>query len=125
MLEASCEILSSTELPSLICGVILRMLPTSSRWMVWNGLTTPPVPLTPWFVYWPVTNGTSCAILISASSLSSVTIEGVAMMFVLPMPPTARITAAQLVPLVDDLAEAHRQAARQAGDGCRDSARPG
>jgi len=44
MLDASCEILSRTELPSLICGVILRMLPTSSRWMVWNGLTLPPVP---------------------------------------------------------------------------------
>jgi hypothetical protein len=51
-------------------------------------------------VYWPVTNGTSCAILISASSLSSVTIEGVAMMLVLPMPPSARITAAQLMPVL-------------------------
>ena len=98
MLEASCEILSSTESPSLICGVILRMLPTSSRLIVWNGFTCPPAPEMPWFVYWPVTNGTSCAILISASSLSSVTIDGVAMMFVLPMPFSARISAAQLVP---------------------------
>jgi len=39
MLEASCEILRTTESPSLIWGVIFRMLPTSSRWMVWNGLT--------------------------------------------------------------------------------------
>jgi len=70
------------------------MLPTSSRWMVWNGFTTPPGVETPWLVYWPVTNGTSWAILISASSLSSVTIDGVAMMLVLPMPPMARMTAA-------------------------------
>ena len=101
MLEASCEIFSITESPSLICGVILRMLPTSSRWMVWNGLLNAlsrrRCP-SRWSVYWPVTNGTSCAILISASSLSSVTIDGVAMMLVLPWPPMARISAAQLKP---------------------------
>ena len=60
----------------------------------------PVLPSTPVFVYWPVRNGTSCAILISASSLSSVTIEGVAMMLVLPIAARcARISAAQLVPL--------------------------
>ena len=27
----------------VICGVTLRMVPTSSRWMVWKGFTVPPV----------------------------------------------------------------------------------
>ena len=29
--ESSCSILSCTELPSLMCGVTFRMVPTSSR----------------------------------------------------------------------------------------------
>ena len=95
-LEASCEILSATESPSLICGVILRMLPTSSRSRSGRGCSRRR--RSPSVVNCPVMNGTSCAILISASSLSSVTIEGVAMMLVLPMPFSARISAAQLVP---------------------------
>ena len=95
--EASCEILSATESPSLICGVILRMLPTSSRVTVWKGFCTPPPVVS--VVNCPVMKGTSWAILISASSLSRVTIEGVAMMLVLPRPSSARISAAQLIPL--------------------------
>ncbi len=58
MLEVSCSIFSFTPLPSLICGVIFSFVPTSWRWMVWNGLTVPTFAL-PAFVNWPVTNGTS------------------------------------------------------------------
>jgi hypothetical protein len=69
-------------------------------------------------------NGTSCAILISASSLSSVTIEGVAMMLVLPMPFSARIRAAQLVPFSFDLAEAQRRSPSAPPQSSRGSVRP-
>jgi hypothetical protein len=56
--------------PSLICGVIFRIVPTSCAG--WSGKDSPVVPpvLPPVLVNWPVTNGTSCATLISASSLS-------------------------------------------------------
>jgi hypothetical protein len=69
MLELSCSIFSVTASPPLICGVILRIVPTSWRWMVWNGFTCPLL-LFRVFVYCPVMNGTSCATLISASWLS-------------------------------------------------------
>ena len=97
MLELSCSILSITESPSLICGVILRMVPTSCRWIVWKGFRLLPV-LPPVLVYCPVTNGTSCATLISASWLSIVTIEGVAIMLVVESPRSARSTAAKSTP---------------------------
>ena len=45
MLELSCSILSITESPSLICGVTFRIVPTSWRWMVWNGASGVPPPL--------------------------------------------------------------------------------
>ena len=51
MPEASCSILSRIVSSSVICGVIFRMLPTSLRSMVWNGLTAPPAP--PVLVNWP------------------------------------------------------------------------
>ena len=44
--------MSFTPLPSLICGVIFRLVPTSSRWIVWNGFTLPLLPL-PVLEYWP------------------------------------------------------------------------
>jgi hypothetical protein len=50
--------------------------------------------LAPVFVNCPVTNGTSWPTRISASSLSSVTICGVEMMFVSPSPRSALISAA-------------------------------
>jgi len=44
MLELSIEIFIMTAEPSgEMVGVTLRMVPTSSRWMVWKGLTVPPV----------------------------------------------------------------------------------
>ena len=59
MLELSIEILSITAEPSgEMVGVTLRMVPTSWRWMVWKGLTVPPVTAVV-LVNWPVTNGTS------------------------------------------------------------------
>ena len=42
-LDTSCSIFIMIVPSSVICGVILRMMPTSWRWMVWKGLTTPPV----------------------------------------------------------------------------------
>ena len=110
-LEVSCSIVSFTPLPSLICGVIFRLVPTSSRWIVWNGFTLPLLPL-PVFVNCPVRNGTSWPTLISASSLSSVTICGVETMFVSASPRSAFSIAAQLVPLSRDLADAERDALR-------------
>ena len=97
MLELSCSILSITESPSLICGVTLSSVPTSRRWIVWKGASGVPPPLV--LVYWPVRNGTSCATLISASSLSIVTMDGVAMMLVVESPRSARTTAAKLTPV--------------------------
>ena len=39
--ESSCSILSWMASPSLMCGVTLRMVPTSSRWIVSKGLVVP------------------------------------------------------------------------------------
>ena len=37
--ELSRSIFSRTASPSLICGVSLMIVPTSSRWIVWKGVT--------------------------------------------------------------------------------------
>ena len=95
MLELSIESFIITAVPSAeIVGVTLRMVPTSSRWMVWKGLTAPLVAV-PVLENWPVTNGTSCATLSSASWLSIVMAEGVAMMLVCESLWIARSTAAK------------------------------
>src|SRR5258708_4572822 len=102
MLELSIESFSITELPSAeMVGVTLRIVPTSWRWMVWNGLTTPEVPVAvaAVFVNWPVTNGTSCATFTSASWLSMVTAEGVATTLVFVSPRIARSMAAKFTPV--------------------------
>jgi hypothetical protein len=64
---------------SLICGRMRRVMPTSLRSMVWNGLDK----AVPVFVNWPVTKGTLLPTMILASSLSSVTRFGVEVMLVL------------------------------------------
>ena len=84
---------------ALICGVILRMVPTSSRWTVVKGFTSPLLPVLPVLVYEPVMNGTSCATLSSASWLSIVTADGVAMMLVFESPWMARSIAAKFTPV--------------------------
>jgi len=100
MLDASCEILSRTELPSLICGVILEDV---ADFLALDGLERVDLAAGAGDALarvLPVTERHFLRDLISASSLSSVTIEGVAMMFVFADAATARITAAQLVPPV-------------------------
>ena len=66
---------------SPIWGRMRRVMPTSLRSIVWNGLESDPV--VPVCVYWPVTNGTLLPTTIFASSLSSVTRFGVEAIFVL------------------------------------------
>ena len=61
--------------PSPICGLMRSVRPTSLRSIVWNGLTAP---LPPVFEYEPVRNGTFWPTTIFASSLSSMTMLGVA-----------------------------------------------
>ncbi len=97
MLETSSAISMITASPSLICGVMVSLVPTSWRLMVWNGLTVPVVPVA--LEKLPVRNGTSWPTLISASSLSMVTIDGVPRMLVLASPRNARQQGAQLVPV--------------------------
>ena len=41
-LELSIEIFNITAVPSVDLGVTFRIVPTSSLWMVWKGLTAPP-----------------------------------------------------------------------------------
>ena len=41
MLEVFCSILSLTPVPSLIWGVIVRLVPIAWRWIVWKGLIAP------------------------------------------------------------------------------------
>ena len=53
----------------------------------------------PVLVNWPVMNGTSCATLISASWLSIVTVEGVAITLVFDRRCSARIIAAKFTPV--------------------------
>jgi hypothetical protein len=83
----------------LTCGVILRIVPTSWRCTVVKGFTLPPASLVPVLVYEPVTKGTSCATFSSASWLSIVTVEGVAMMLVFESPWIARNIAAKFTPV--------------------------
>ncbi len=71
-------------LPSLMCGVTLRMVPTSSRWMVSNGLVVPFTAAVE-LVYWPVMSGISCVTFTSASSLFMVITRGVEMMLLGPV----------------------------------------
>ncbi len=69
-LETSTKIVSFSEEASLICGVIRRVMPTSSRLMVW--VVVPAVPMV-----WPVGIGTFVATTIWACSLSDVSTLGV------------------------------------------------
>ncbi len=98
--ESSCSILSWMASPSLMCGVTLRMVPTSSRWMVSNGLV---VPLTAAveLVYWPVISGISCVTFTSASSLFMVMTRGVEMMLLVPSLRRAWMMAAKPLPVLE------------------------
>ena len=64
----------------------------------------------PVLVNWPVTNGTSCATLSSASWLSMVIVEGVAMMLLSLSPRMARSIAPKFTPVVADAADAEGRA---------------
>jgi len=58
MLETSCWISMVIESPSLICGLTLRVMPTSLRSMVRKGLEMVVLPELEAAVYSPVTKGT-------------------------------------------------------------------
>ena len=96
--ETSWLILSWMVSPSLICGVMPSVMPTSLRSIVWNGLTMPVVLLVPVLENWPDRNGTSWPTEISASSLSMVTSVGVDRILVLPSPAKAFSRNRKLVP---------------------------
>ena len=78
-LDDSWKIVIFTEPSSPICGLMRKVMPTSFRSMVWNGLVVP----VPVLVNCPVTKGTLLPTMILASSLSSVIRFGVEMMLVL------------------------------------------
>src|ERR1700722_17794398 len=94
--ELSRSIFSRTASPSLICGVSLMIVPTSSRWIVWKGVTE--LFAEPVLVNWPVRNGTSLATFSVASWLSMVTADGVATMLELVSLLIALSIAAKLTP---------------------------
>ncbi|CUJ27254.1 Uncharacterised protein [Achromobacter xylosoxidans] len=70
--------------------------PTSSRWMVWNGLLLLP----PLVTYWPVTNGTVLPTRMLADWLSSVSRFGVDRMLASPVFCIARASTPRLMTLL-------------------------
>src|SRR3569832_1510745 len=97
-LSTFCSTSSLMVLPSLICGLTLRVRPTFLRLMVWKGLVGAAEPLT--LVNEPVTKGTSWPFLFSVFWLSSVTRVGVDKTLVAPSPCSSRINAAKLTPFL-------------------------
>ena len=73
--DTSCSMVICTASPSLICGVIRSLVPTSCRSMVWKGLVFVELAVE------PVITGISCPTRIDASSLSKVSRLGVERIF--------------------------------------------